>query len=593
MLNPGRNSARLVKADYASLQRPFDSPLSQKQERAQHKRIYMAQIRLIYATAVFAAAFLAIALRLVDLTIFQETSEIDLRTSVSAPITYGRSNISDRNGMILATSLSTASLYSNPKEILDVDETATKLAQVLPGLSKQSLKAKLSEPKSFVWIKRNLTPEQHYKVHMLGLPGLSFQREERRVYPLGSMYSHVVGLTDLDSKGVSGIEKTFDENLRKGGDALQLSLDTRVQSILHEELKRTVREFNARGAAGLVLDANTGEVIAMVSLPDFDPHEFSKSSQDARFNRITLGVYEMGSTFKIFNTAMALDSGKIKISDSFDATHPIRVGRFVISDYHPENRWMNVAEIFEHSSNIGSAKMALTAGISEQKSFLQRLGLFNPPSIELPELGKPMLPRNWTDVTAMTVSYGYGISVTPLQLARAVAGTVNGGVLPELTLLKRPANTPLPGVRIMSEATSNQMRELLRLVVMKGTGQKADVGGYYVGGKTGTAEKSGAGGYAEKKLLSSFVGTFPTVDPKYVILAMIDEPIANKASFGFATGGWVAAPAVNRVIGRMAPLLGYPPLDRKEDFIAKEHLVQTSPQIRANPLRQEAVYETQ
>jgi cell division protein FtsI (penicillin-binding protein 3) len=288
---------------------------------------------------------------------------------------------------------------------------------------------------------------------------------------------------------------------------------------------------------------------------------------------------------------MALDSGKVRINDQFDATTPIKIGKHKISDYHPENRWMNVAEIFEHSSNIGSAKMALTAGAAQQKAFLTRLGLLSPTTIELPEIGSPIMPQRWTDVTAMTVSFGYGISVSAIQLVRAVSGVVNGGTLPDATLLKRDERKQNPGARIMSEQTSQNMRQLMRLVVEAGTGKNADVEGYFVGGKTGTAEKSNTGGYAQKKLLSSFVGVFPMQNPQYAVLAVVDEPIGNKASYGFATAAWVAAPVVNRVVSRMAPILGLPPEIARSPMAAAGKPNINSPQYGNTTLRREAVYE--
>jgi cell division protein FtsI (penicillin-binding protein 3) len=549
--------------------RPFFSPAPHwdsatppaKSARLAKWRLQTAQSRLWYLSAVFAALFLAIGLRLVDLTLFQESSDSDARLVESSPAAaYGRANIVDRQGAILATNLVTASLYANPRDILDVNEAVQKLTAILPQLDAKTLRARLSEKKSFVWIQRNLSPEQQYRVHILGLPGLNFQREERRVYPNGNLFSHVIGYTDIDNQGIAGIEKKFDKQLRKSPEPVRLALDVRVQSILRQELAQAIADFSAKGAGGVVLNAKTGEVLAMVSLPDFDPNLPARIDAEAKFNRVTLGVYEMGSTFKIFNTAMALDSGRVKLGQSFDATAPMRIGHFSIEDVHPKNRWLTVAEIFEHSSNIGSARMALAAGAVNQKAFLQRLGLFDPPSLELPELGTPMLPRKWDTTTAVTVSYGYGISVTPVQLARAVAAVVNGGTLPELTLLAKNPGTTDHNPRILSPEISQTMRGLLRLAVTKGTGKNAEVEGYYIGGKTGTAEKHQTGGYAEKKLISSFVGVFPVQNPKYVVLAMVDEPEPNAHSAGFATGGWVAAPAVQRVIARMAPVLGLPPL---------------------------------
>ncbi len=532
-----------------------------------HKTVHIAHSRLRYALAVFAAAFFAIVLRVADLSLLQEINENRLASRpVSAEAVMERADILDRNGAILASNLTTASLYANPKQIIDREEVVKKLSAVLPGLDKRELASKIGAEKSFVWIKRNLTPEMQSKVHRLGLPGIGFQLENRRIYPQGNLAAHILGYTDLDNQGIAGIEKSLDRTLKTQTSPLTLSVDIRVQNILREELSASIKKFNAKGGVGVIMDVHSGEILAMVSLPDFDPHDPGSAKADAKFNKASLGIYEMGSTFKIFNTAMALDSGRVSMQDRFDATSPIKIGKHQISDFHPENRWLSVPEIFEHSSNIGSAKMAQEVGAAQQKSFLRRLGLLDPMQLELPEVGKPLVPAKWGDSTTMTVSFGYGLSISPLQLVRAAAAVVNGGYLPNPTFKRQESYER--GPRIMSEKTSAQMRYLLHHAVMspEGTGRNAYVPGYNVGGKTGTAEKSTGGSYAQKSLLSSFLGVFPIENPQFVVFSMIDEPVGNKASFGYATGAWVSAPVVKNVIARMAPLLGIEPSPPQQNY---------------------------
>ncbi len=477
----------------------------------------------------------------------------------SASATAERTDIVDRNGVILASSLPTSSLYADPADIIDAVDAADKLAGVLPGLNPTEVLAKLKSKSRFVWLRRNLTPEQMYEINSLGLPGLSFQNSESRVYPQGRIASHVLGFTDIDGRGIAGLERHFDQLLRRGGGALKLSIDIRIQSIMYRELSAAMREFNAIGAAGVVLDVNTGETLAMVSLPDFDPNAPAKTPGGNVFNRVTNGVYEMGSTFKLFNTAMALDSGIVNLSDGYDTSKPIHAAQFTITDFHGKKRWLSVPEILVYSSNIGSAKIAMDLGTEIQRSYLGRFGLLKAASIELPEIGSPLPPSRWRDINTMTIAYGHGIAVSPLQVATAVAGVVNGGIFRSATLLKQPPGYKPEGVRVLSNKTSLEMRSLMRMVVLDGTGRKADAVGYRVGGKTGTAEKISAGGYLKKSLISSFVGVFPIDAPRYVVLALLDEPKGDKKTFNYATGGWVAAPVVRQVVERMGSLLGISP----------------------------------
>lgn len=524
--------------------------------------------RLIVTAAMFALAFGAVGLRLIDATVLSRGTEPAVVRAVAEPPPAGRADIVDRNGVLLATSLATASVYADPALVIDPVEAADKLLAVLPELDRDTLLSDLRGDRRFVWIKRNLTPREHYAIFRLGIPGIAFQREERRIYPQGSLAAHVVGFTGVDNTGLAGIEKRFDQDLRGATEPLRLSLDVRLQHILRRELVASMGQFQAIGASGLIMDAHNGEVLAMVSLPDFDPHQPTGLDEETLFNRNTLGVYEMGSTFKILNTALALESGVVEMDDAFDATKPLRVGRFTISDFHGKGRWLTVPEIFMYSSNIGSVRMALDVGTEAQRAFMGSLGMLTRSPIELPEVGAPIAPSPWREINTMTIAFGHGMAVSPIQLSTAIGAMVNDGILYPPTLLKRPESGQPEGRRVISPQTSDQMRRLMRLVVGSGTATAADVPGYLVGGKTGTAEKTQGRTYNRKARLSSFVGAFPMNAPRYVVFVMLDEPKGTKETFGYATGGWVAAPAVGRIVKEIGPLLGVRPVD------------ETAPEIR-------------
>jgi cell division protein FtsI (penicillin-binding protein 3) len=537
--------------------------------------------RLIITGALFCLAFLVIGARLVEVAGFKSGGPRLAHSRVAERIETSRADIVDRNGVLLATTLVTPSLFANPKQIQDPHGVARKLAGVLPDLDEGEVYAKLASDKSFVWLKRQLTPRQELAVNRLGIPGLQFQDEERRIYPKGSLTAHIVGYTGIDNKGLAGMERGLDEVLRDRHGPAALSIDVRLQYILRDEIARQIADFNAIGGMGVIMDVNTGEILALVSLPDFDPNNLGTATPDATFNRATLGIYEMGSTFKIFNTAMALETHTATLASSYDATEPLHIGRFTIHDDHPQRRWLTVPEIFEYSSNIGSARMAVEAGTDQQKQFLGRLGLLKAPAFELPEIGAPLVPSPWHEVNTMTVAFGHGISVSPLQMATAVSAVVNGGVLHRATLIKHPAGYAPLGQQVLSAQTSEDMRRLLRLVVERGTGKLANAPGYLVGGKTGTAEKVSGARYNHKELLSSFIGAFPITDPRYLVMISIDEPHGNKQSAGFATGGWAAAPGVSRVVQRMAPLMGIQPLDEDSPEIRRSLMVDSlTPQGR-------------
>lgn len=527
--------------------------------------------RISLALGFFVVAFAVLAGRL---ALLGAASDENVRTAYvpPLPVQSARPDIVDRNGEILATDIITASLFADARKMSSPDEAARKLARALPELSEDWLREKLSSGRAFVWLKRDLSPRQQYAVHSLGIPGLDFRRELKRVYPNGRVAAHVLGYVDIDNRGIAGIEKYVDGHDAVSADGqVELSLDVRVQHALTAELAASMETFSAKAASGIVIDVRSGEVMAMASLPDFDPNDPTASNEDGRFNRASLGVYEMGSTFKAFTVAAALDSGRVHLSDRYDARKPIKVARFTINDFHAERRIMSVPEVFMHSSNIGTAKMVMDVGREGHREFLDKLGLLDRPSIELPEAGAPILPRPWTDLSMMTISYGHGLSVTPLQVAAAGAALVNGGHKVTPTFLRNPDHGV--GAQVLSGETSLAVRALMRLVVEEGTGSHADVPGYPVIGKTGTAEKAVAGGYAKKSLITSFLSAFPANDPQFAMLVVLDEPKGTKATYGYATAGWNAAPLTGRIVQRIAPLLGVRPVERWQSPVMEASLV--------------------
>jgi cell division protein FtsI (penicillin-binding protein 3) len=528
--------------------------------------------RLIVAGALFVVAFFAIAGKLTDV---MELKSPDKMLTHERPVEHTqplRAEIVDRNGVLLATTLEMPSLYANPKQLSDKPRVAAELAQIFPELTAAKLAETFNRPNlSFVWIKHNLTPRQQLSVNALGEHGLQFIQEDRRVYPKGNLFAHVVGFVNADGKGMAGVEVGLEKRLKKSPAPVRLSVDSRIQFILRGEIQRQMDLFEATRGFGLIMNVRNGELLALTSLPDFDPNDLSAATPDQLYNHVTFGVYEMGSVFKIFNTAMLLSSGIATMETKFDATNPIHIGRFTIHDDHAKRRWLSVAEVFEYSSNIGSAKEAMAAGIERQKDFLGKLGLLNTPHFELPEVAAPHIPSPWHEVNLMTVAFGHGMSVSPLQMATAVSAVVNGGLLYRPTLLV-PETAP-QGERVVKPQVSEQMRRLLRLVVTGGTGKFAAAPGYLVGGKTGTAEEVSHAGYARKQLLSSFVGVFPVNDPQYVVIISIDQPHGTKASYGYATAGWVAAPGVGHIIERMAPLVGIHPVDEDAPEIRRALMI--------------------
>ena len=537
---------------------------TQKLEGTTKQALETGRTRLLLTGAMFLLAFTVICARLADVAVFKPGAEPKLAASQAArnawPTT--RADIVDRNGNLLASSLVTASLYANPRQILDVKDAAQKLLTVLPEISLAEMQTKLSGNRSFVWLRRHLTPKQQYEVNRLGIPGVYFQRDERRVYPQGPLAAHVVGFTGVDNDGLAGIERSFDEVLKGGGRGLALSIDLRIQHVLRQEITTGMKRVNAIGGAGMVLDVQTGELLGMVSLPDFDPHNPTSLDPKTLFNRNTLGVYEQGSMFKLFTAALALDSGAATMNSSFDASKPIKISRFTISDFQGKGRVLSLPEVLVYSSNIGAAKMALAAGAETQKKYLGGFGLLRKPTLEIPDIGAPIVPAQWKEINTMTIGFGHGLAVSPLQMASGILAIANGGVMRPVTVLKRAPGEAPQGNRVISQRTALDVQKLMRLVVTDGSGKNANVPGYLVGGKTGTAEKVGDhGGYKRRAVLSSFVSAFPMTNPRYVVLVSIDEPQPIKENFGYITAGWVATPVVGRIIPRIAPILGVTPVD--------------------------------
>ena len=495
----------------------------------------------------------------------------DHRSVSQDAVATARPDILDRNGEIIATDVKSPSLFAEPRKLIDVDEAVELLTATLPDLDSKELRERLSSKRGFAWLKREISPAQQHAIHNLGLPGIGFLTENKRVYPNGPTVSQPLGLVNIDNQGIAGIEKWLDENglaaLHLAGlatDRLQkpveLSIDLRAQFALRDELIKARDKFQAKASAGVILDVNTGEVVALVSEPDYDPNNPREANDPERINRMTTGVYEMGSTFKALTLAMALDSGKFTLNSTLDARQPLHYGRFTIHDYHAQRRVLSLPEVFTYSSNIGVAKMALSLGVAHHKAFLKKLGQLDRMRTELPEGTDPLVPKNWGELNTVTIAFGHGLSVAPLQAAMGVAATVNGGFLITPTFLKRSeAEARDVAKRVLKPETSTKMRYLMRLNAEKGSGSKANVAGYYVGGKTGTAEKVVNGRYSKTKLMTDFMAVLPADNPKYLLLIMLDEPKPTKDTFGYATAGWNAAPTAANVIARVAPLLGLKP----------------------------------
>jgi cell division protein FtsI (penicillin-binding protein 3) len=530
----------------------------------------MMHQRLMLGMLVYAGVVALIALRIVYLAAFGDHAGRQQGVSALVP---DRGDIVDRDGQPLARTIDAWSIGLHPGKVIgDKLQLARKLAQLMPERSEADYFNMLRSGKNFFYLRRRAAPEVVEAVNALGEPGISLDREPERLYPQTSLAAHVIGFTNIDGHGASGAELAFDKQLSDAatrGTPVQLSISMTVQQALEHELQEAMTRFSAIGAAGVVMDVHTGEILAMTSLPSMNPNAPGKVTPDQMFNRATLGVYELGSTFKPFTLAMAMDSGVVSgPGQMYNCPDALPAYGHIIHDTHPFGRRCSVAEIMMESSNIGMAQMAQQVGTERQKAFLRKMGFLDKVEVELPERGRTLTPSTWGPLETMTVGFGQGIAVAPLQLAMGYATLFDGGIYHPPTILKVGPNNPLkPGKRVFTADTSYRMRSLLRLVVMKGTGKKADAPGYRVGGKTGTAQKIINGRYSNSVNITSFAGVFPMDDPRYVIVVMLDAPKATAETYGFTTAGWNVAPVVSKTVSRIAPMLGVTPdMHREPDM---------------------------
>ena len=527
--------------------------------------------RLSLGWGVVLLGFGLVGMRLFTLTVLGDEYTERTTEQVSAETTplAKRSSILDRNGIIMARSLPSDDLIARPQDMIDIKEAAEKIVSILPNQNVDRLINRFAAGRQFR-LQRAITPREKQAINDLGIPGLEFEKTEIRIYPQERIASHILGGVNASQQGRMGLEKSLESRLTEYSKPVYLSIDSRVQSIVHEELTKTMKKYRAAAMTGIVMNVNTGEIVSMVSLPDFDIDRITEQDAPNLFNRATQGVYELGSTLKIINTAMVLKNGTAKIDEKFDVENDVHIGPFTIKDNHPLKGKMSMADIFIHSSNTGSARMALSVGATEQEIFLNDLGLLQRTPLEISETGQPLLPQTWGLTRTATISFGHGISVSPLALLNASNAIINGGILHTPTLL--PVQKTPKGERVISEDISYEIRKMMRLNVTKGTGRNADVPGYLVGGKTGTAEIPKKGkGYDSGELLVSFLGAFPINKPQYSILITAENP---KVWTGRPSGGRVTAPVVGNIIRRSAPILNVRPVSNQENEISNK-MVQT------------------
>jgi cell division protein FtsI (penicillin-binding protein 3) len=517
--------------------------------------------RLMLVMLLFVGASFLVVARLGYLQVFTDRSG---GGEIGNPLLPPRGDIVDRNGIPLARTIEAWSIGVHPGRLIgDVGELSVKLHELMPERSAAQYRALLTRQVNFTYITRRAVPDLVAAVNALGEPGIVFAREPERLYPQTQLAGHILGWTDFDGHGVSGMERVLEARLTdpaQRGRPVALSIDSRVQAVMEAELGAQVTKHSAEGGTGIVLDVRSGELLALASFPTFNPNAPGRVDPDAQYNRATMGVYELGSTFKPLTVAAALDAGTIRsLSQRYDASSPLPIGRFRISDYRGKNRPLNVPETLVHSSNIATARIADELGMERLQASFRALGFDRTPELELFERSRPLWPREWSRATLLTSSYGHGVAITPLQLATAYAALVNGGIFHPATLLRRDGAPP-EGRRVYSPETSYRLRQMLRLVALHGSGKRGDAPGFRVGGKTGTAEKiTVGGGYSRRVNVSTFAAAFPMDDPRYVVVVMLDAPQATADTFGYTTAGWVSAPVVNRVVARTGPLLGVVP----------------------------------
>ena len=554
-----------------------------RNRRSEERR--RAEWRLWLLSAMFLMAFSAVGGKMA--VIAATDPEEPVREVSGDPIRAHRADIVDRNGVLLATNMVTSAIYVETRQMVDKEGVAEGLAAIFPDLDAATLLARFERPGNFHWIRSEISPEQQQAVFDMGQPGVFFGPRETRIYPQGQRMGHVLGGSRYEREGaraaelegVAGIEFTFDERLGDPAQVntpLMLSIDMRVQNATRDVLEAQMQRFGAIGAAAVVMDADNGEIVAMVSLPDFDPNDRPAPQGpegDLLFSRASQGVYELGSTFKAFAAANAMERGVAGPNTIIDTRGPLTWGRFRIRDFHNYGPELTLTDVMVKSSNIGTARLALETGTEAQQDFLRELGFFDPSPVELPEArgARPLLPPRWSELSTMTISYGHGLAATPLHMATAYASLVNGGLRVRPTLIAG-APAPTEADRIVSETTSHALNRMLRAVVSRGTARFADIEGYSVGGKTGTADKPIAGGYAEDRVIATFAGMFPSHDPEYVIVVTLDEPEDRSGPVVRRTAGWTAAPTMGQIVTRIAPILGLRP---EPEMILEEEGVTT------------------
>ncbi len=544
------------------------APIALDGSRKTRRSLTKARIRWVVAALIL--IFGAVAGRLVQLGLVVQDNTIEGQTRDL--ITASRPAILDRNGLELAVDIRVPSLFAEPRRVIDVEEAAQAIHSVLPEINIDWLRRRLTGDKGFVWIKRELTPAIQERIMQLGIPGLDFVTESKRFYPGGTESSHILGAVNIDNQGIAGMEKDMDDEgvallqsigLARGTtlEPVNLSIDLRVQHVMHDVLTDALSRYSAIAAAGVMMDVKTGEILGLVSLPDFDPNHPATALEKDRFNRITSGIYELGSTFKTVTMAAALDSGKVRLTDSFDARFGVRFGRYTIDDFHGKHRILTVPEIYKYSSNIGTIKVMQTLGKDNFRDFLSRVQFDKVAPIELPERRQPVVPDTFSEIVAATASFGHGLSISPLHMVRAVAGFVNDGNMPVPTLYERSLEEAQKNyVRVISPETSERIRYLLRLNAIEGSGSRMNMfaAGYRAGGKTGTAEKVVKGRYDSSKTLAVFASAFPLDNPRYAMVILVDEPHNENPQSGH-TAGWNAGEATGRIMQRVAPMLGISP----------------------------------
>lgn len=548
------------------MNRPVAKPAEVRKVSLRRQMQPVVQQRLMVVMLLLLFGVMAVTVRIGWLTMMTGGEAYAASTDANIP---PRADIVDRNGVTLARTIDAWSIAVHPDRIIsDPQELAANLHDLMPERSTEEYVEILTSDRSFSYLRRRALPELVAQVNALGEPAMEYLREPERLYPQTNLAAHVLGWVNLDGQGVTGMEAVLEERLMDPAqrtEPVALSIDSRVQAAVQIELATAMRRFNAIGAAGIVLDANTGELLALTSLPNFNPNAANQSSDRARFNQATMGFYELGSTFKPITMAAAIEEGVVTdISRRYNAEEPLEVGRFTINDDHPQRRYLNVPETLVHSSNIVTARIADELGAERMQAVFRDLHFDDPVEFELPVRGRPIWPDYWARTTIMTAGYGHGIAVTPLHLANSYAALVNGGIYRPLTLMRLSPNEVPEGERVFSEETSDQMRGLLRLIVQEGTGRNADAEGYRVGGKTGTAEKAGGGGYRRNALVTTFAAAFPMDDPQYVVVVMLDEPRGDAGTGGASSAGWTAAPVVRRVVSRIGPLLGVIPSQTRD-----------------------------